>query len=94
MRLLANLHKQIIRRLDHVSQKTQVFANIGFLEKILEGQNKMNGGDRPPLHLSLCNFSQFGVFMCDKVEAGKFFSKGHILLFPKRHGRKVKTHIN
>ena len=56
MRLLANLHKQIKQRLDHVSSKLKFLQILGFLKKILEGQNEMNGGDRPPIALVFVQF--------------------------------------
>ena len=62
IKLKMNLPKQTIRRLGCMSKMSLAFVNIGFLTKVLEVKKKQWKGPLP-LHLSECNFSQFG----DKV---------------------------
>ena len=57
-------HKPTICRSGHIMKMTPVFANVGVVKKKLERTKKMKGGRlppmAPPLHLSECNFCQFG----------------------------------
>ena len=64
----------IIRCSDHILKMTPNLQMLGPQENHIAHKKKWKGGDCPPLHLSVCNFSQFHVTsMCHHDSSQLFF---------------------